>query len=151
MNQGIKAFFDNPESAIPVLESLVHRRKEMNTVSLDPGEALHAHALEGVLAYVKKQLHPTKSLKIVGVAIRANNGLVYSMKAPARHVDLKRLMREDGYEGPTEGNERDGFLLSNGSFCRRVAAGALARRTGQLQSEDKKFVHGGHFTSEDLW
>ena len=145
MDKQIQAFCEEPQQVIDMLAAEVKEYQGLD------GSEQYVDRMSGAIKYIQKMLHPAKSLKIVGVAIRADNGLVYSMKAPARHVDLKRLMREDGYEGPTEGNERDGFLLSNGSFCRRVAAGALARRTGQLQSEDKKFVHGSHFTSEDLW
>jgi hypothetical protein len=88
-------------------------------------------------------------LRIVGVALRLPDEYINPMlsaPAPARHDRLLRLYRR--LTGATH-TDRDaqGFLLSDGTFCRRKAAWALARRNGQLKGE----VKGDTFTSENVW
>lgn len=86
-------------------------------------------------------------LKIVRAAIRVDHGAIFSLPIPARHYDLIQKLRESGYEGPVQG-DRQGFLLSDGRFVMRKAAGALARKNGQLKN-GKQIA--AVFTSEDVW
>lgn len=88
-----------------------------------------------------------ESLRIVRAAIRIDYGAVFSLPIPARHHDLIRKLREEGYEGPVHG-DRQGFLLSDGSFVMRKTAGSLAARNGQLRNGKQI---SGVFTSEDVW
>lgn len=99
-------------------------------------------------------LEPTVSaateqpLRIEAAAIRDIDGKVWSVPPPGRHPDVIRLMRESGYAGPVSGNDLQGFLLSNGKFCRRIPAMRVARKAGQLKG-GKSIA--SVLTSEDLW
>lgn len=86
-------------------------------------------------------------LKVVAAAIRDVDGRVWSVDPPGRHRDVINLMRESGYTGPVNGQDQQGFLLSDGRFARRKAAGPIARKAGQLKGE----LIGSVLTSEDLW
>ena len=87
-------------------------------------------------------------LKIVATAIRGVDGKVWSVPQPGRHHQVIALMRESGYEGPVSGEDQQGWLLSNGNFCRRRAGLSVARRAGQLKNG---VIAGSILTSEDLW
>lgn len=87
-------------------------------------------------------------LRVVAAAIRDDEGKVWSLPAPARHYQVIRFMRESGYVGGVNGPDQQGFLLSDGRFARRKAAGPVARKAGQLK--DGKLI-GSVLTSEDLW
>ena len=88
------------------------------------------------------------SLRIDAAAIRDIDGNVWSLPQPARHHDVIRLMRESGYAGPVSGQDQQGFVLSDGRFCRRKAALSVAKRAGQLKGGK---VIGSQVTTEDLW
>lgn len=89
-----------------------------------------------------------KELTIVRAAIRtAPHDAIFSLPIPARHHDCIRELRESGYEGPVQG-DRQGFLLSDGRFVMRKAAGSLARKNGQLKNGKQI---SSIFTSEDIW
>lgn len=88
-----------------------------------------------------------QDLKIVRAAIRVDHGAIFSLPIPARHHDLVRELREIGYKGPVQG-DRQGFLLNDGRFVMRKAAGAIARKNGQLRN-GKQIANT--FTSEDVW
>lgn len=87
-------------------------------------------------------------LTIVAAAIRDVDGVVWSLPQPARHYQIIQHMRESGYAGPVSGEDQQGWLLSDGRFCRRKAGYHVARRAGQLK--DGKMI-GSVLTSEDLW
>lgn len=87
-------------------------------------------------------------LSIESAAIRDIDGKVWTLPQPARHHDVIRLMRESGYTGPVSGQDQQGFLLSNGIYCRRKAAYSVAKKSGQLKNG--KMI-GSQITTEDLW
>ena len=89
----------------------------------------------------------SSALRIVRAAIRIQFDGIFSLPIPARHHDLIRELRERGYTGDVQG-DRQGFLLSDGRFVMRKAAGALARRNGQLKNGKQI---SSTFTSEDVW
>lgn len=86
-------------------------------------------------------------LLVVKAAIRTDDGRVWSVDAPGRHYDVIVIVRESGYMGPI-GGDRQGFVLSDGRFVGRKAAGTVARKAGQLKNG--KLI-GSVLTSEDLW
>ena len=90
---------------------------------------------------------PDEQLRIVRAAIRDRNGGIHSVPPPGRHRDVIKLMREHGVEGHIS-QESQGFLLSNGQFCRRGPAARIALRAGQLKN-GKQIA--SVLTSEDLW
>lgn len=86
-------------------------------------------------------------LLIVRAAIRGDFNGIHSVPQPGRHCDVIRDMRESGYDGSVHG-DRQGFLLSDGSFVTRRDAMQIAINAGQLV--------GGRsisstLTTEDLW
>lgn len=87
-------------------------------------------------------------LRIVAAAIRDIDGNVWQIPQPARHHDVIRLMRESGYTGPVSGKDQQGFVLSNGRYCRRAAALSVAKKARQLKGG--KLI-GSQVTTEDLW
>ena len=87
-------------------------------------------------------------LRIEAAAIRDIDGKVWSLPRPARHHDVIRSMREAGYVGPVNGVDQQGFVLSDGRYCRRKAAWHVAEDAGQLKNG--KMV-GPQLTTEDLW
>lgn len=89
-----------------------------------------------------------KDLKIVSAAIKDIDGKVWTLPQPKRHHDVIKLMRDAGYEGPVAGPDQQGFLLSNGMFCRRKAAMRVAEEAGQIIGGK---TIGSVLTSEDLW
>ena len=87
-------------------------------------------------------------LSIVSAAIKDIDGKVWSVPQPGRHHNIIALMRESGYVGPVAGKDQQGFILSNGNFCRRYAALGVAYKSGQLKNGT---TIGSVITSEDLW
>lgn len=88
------------------------------------------------------------SLRIEAAAIRDIDGKVWSLPQPSRHHDVIRHMRENGYAGPVSGQDQQGFVLSDGRYCRRKAALSVAKKAGQLKGG--KLI-GSQVTTEDLW
>lgn len=87
-------------------------------------------------------------LRIESAAIRDIDGNVWSLPQPARHHDVIRFMRESGYTGPVSGIDQQGFILSDGRFCRRKAAYSIAKKADQLKHGT---MIGSQVTTEDLW
>jgi hypothetical protein len=85
-------------------------------------------------------------LKVVAAAIRDIDGEVFSVPAPGRHCDVIRLMAEKGRKCPPL--DCQGFLLSDGRFCRRKPAKFIAERAGQLLERASKLAE---LFSEDVW
>ena len=91
------------------------------------------------------------ALRILAAAIQTDDGAIHYQPAPARHHDIIRQLREDGYEGPVQDDHqhsRQGFLLSNSKFANRKQAKHIALRAGQVIGGKTK-AHT--MTSEDLW
>lgn len=85
---------------------------------------------------------------IVASAIRDIDGKVWSVPSPGRHHDVIALMRNEGYNGPVNQIDQQGFLLSNGMFCRRKAAMRVAEKANQIKNGKPI---SSVLTSEDLW
>jgi hypothetical protein len=86
-------------------------------------------------------------LRIVAAAIRTGDGLVHSLPPPARHHDLvHRLL--DAFNHPCAAEDEQGFLLSNGRFCRRKPAKRIARKAEQLLARASNL---DDLYSEDVW
>jgi hypothetical protein len=87
------------------------------------------------------------NLRVVAVAIHTPDGLVFTKEAPARHHDVIRLMTGKGIE--TMGSDvAQGFLLSDGRFCRRKPAKLIARKANQLLPRACDLEE---LFSEDVW
>ncbi len=104
-------------------------------------------SLKQMLAVYEVPQPRREDLRIVACAIRAADGSVFSLPAPARHHDVIRLMNEHNQEA-TGPDITQGFLLSNGKFCRRKPAKAIAERAGQLLKRAKDLPE---LYSEDVW
>lgn len=87
-------------------------------------------------------------LKIECAAIKDIDGKVWSVPRPGRHYNVIQLMRESGYQGPVNGPDQQGFILSNGNFCRRKAAMRVAENVNQIIGGKPI---GSVLTTEDLW
>lgn len=79
-------------------------------------------------------------------AYRPSDGLVHSMPPPARHHDVVHRLHELGHK-QVQGDEQ-GFLLSDGRFCRRKPAKRIARDAGQLLA---RACNLDDLYSEDVW
>lgn len=91
-----------------------------------------------------------EELRIVAAAILDDAGKTWTLPPPARHHDIINWMRATGYAGGIFGTNGDqqGFLLSNGMYCRRRPALRVAKKAGQIKNCK---IIGGVLTSEDLW
>lgn len=86
-------------------------------------------------------------LRVVSVAIRTEDGMIHSLPAPARHFQVVQLLTENhGYKQTTM--EDQGFLLSDGRFCRRKPAKYIAEKAGQLLD---RALDSPYLFSEDVW
>ncbi len=86
-------------------------------------------------------------LRVVAVAIRDENGGVHTLPAPARHHDVNREMASKDIR-TTGPDIEQGFLLSDGRFCRRKPAKYIAEKAGQLLPRASKLAE---LFSEDVW
>lgn len=87
------------------------------------------------------------ALIVVAAAVRLPDGRVFSLPSPARHHDVIHMLhREHGIE--QRGDHEQGFLLSDGRFCRRAPAKLVAERAGQLLP---RAMHLKDLYSEDVW
>jgi len=85
-------------------------------------------------------------LAIVAAAVRLPDGLVCSLPRPARHFNVIRSLASHGID--QQGNHEQGFLLSDGRFCRRTPARMVAEKAGQIlptAGQTKELF------SEDVW
>jgi len=83
---------------------------------------------------------------IVGVAIRGTMpGCHFSLKKPARHHDVIRMMVDNGAETPITGEQ--GFVTARGRFLNRREALEYAISMKQLIRRP----HSTLLFSEDLW
>ena len=84
---------------------------------------------------------------VVAAAVRTSDGRVFSVRRPGRHHDVVHMMVER-FGIPQTGDQEQGFLLSDGTFCRRAAARTVAEQAGQLlpRAMDLKELY-----SEDVW
>jgi len=85
-------------------------------------------------------------LTVERAAILALDGKVWSVPRPGRHHDVIRVMKQEGYDTPIQGEQ--GFLLSDGRFARRTSALTVARRANQLI---RKTNPQHMLFSEDVW
>jgi hypothetical protein len=86
-------------------------------------------------------------LRVVAAAVRTDEGLVHTLPRPARHHDVVRLLAES-FDHPGRGTDEQGFLLSDGSFCRRRRARFVAEEAGQLLPRASDLAE---LYSEDVW
>lgn len=86
-------------------------------------------------------------LKVDCVAIRDDYGRVWSLPRPARHHTVIIDMHNKGFNGRLSG-DRQGFLLTDGSFATRARAKEIATEAGQLINGK---TISNILTSEDLW
>ena len=84
---------------------------------------------------------------IVGVAIKAEDGTVYSLSKPNRHGAVIVKMVHEGCQKPVTKNAIQGFILDDGDFVDRSVGLEIAKKNGQYKP---KYVRGKLF-SEDLW
>lgn len=86
-------------------------------------------------------------LRVVAAAVRMSDGRVFSLPPPARHYNIIHMMA--GVLGiPQTGDQEQGFLLSDGRFCRRKPARIIAERAGQLLPRAMDLLE---LYSEDVW
>ena len=85
--------------------------------------------------------------RIAAAAILTSDGLIHSMSPPARHHDIvHRLIDAFGHKCCAE--DEQGFLLSDGTFCRRKPAKRIATEAGQLLPRAMDLPE---LYSEDVW
>lgn len=89
-----------------------------------------------------------EKLKIVGVAIKTDDGNVFHLNRPNRHSDLISYIRNVvGYTGCIYGEDRQGFILNDGTFVNRIDSIPIAKESGQLKGP----MINPFLASVDLW
>lgn len=85
-------------------------------------------------------------LKVVAVAILAEDGTVFQMPPPYRHHNIIRMMSDQGR------SKRDmwdqGFVLSDGTYADRIEAKKIAVAANQLLERASKL---NELFSECVW
>lgn len=81
---------------------------------------------------------------IAGVAIRYEDGRVFSLPRPYRHHNLIRMMAYLGEPIPINGDQ--GFVTNKGRWLRRIPARVLAISSAQVPVDSS-----GPLFSEDVW
>lgn len=89
------------------------------------------------------------NLLVVAAAILDIDGKLWTLPSPNRHHDIISFMRQSGYTGPVNKPDQQGFLLSNGIFCRRKPALKVAKEANQLKNG--KSISSSMLFSEDVW
>lgn len=89
----------------------------------------------------------TSELRVVAAAVLTSDGLIHSLPAPARHHNVVHRLAEV-FDHPSMDSDEQGFLLSDGTFCRRRAAKIVARNAGQLLERASDLAE---LFSEDVW
>lgn len=89
---------------------------------------------------------PEQPLTVVAAVLLLEGGFILTAPPPARHCDLIRKFAGLTGQGFVD-LDAQGFLLSNGTFCRRAPAGVIAAAAGQLET----LQHPPNLYSEDLW
>jgi len=87
-----------------------------------------------------------EELRVVAAAIRKRSGIVFTLPPPARHGGIIYAMAKAGVEAPIL--DEQGFLLNDGTFCKRGRAFRVASDAGQII---KKTAPTDLLFSEDLW
>ncbi len=85
--------------------------------------------------------------KIVSVAIKAKEGLIFSLPKPNRHVDIIRLLFLVEIDPLVASNGEEGFLTSEGRFVDRIEAAQIALFSGQVAA----LLLPPKLRTEDLW
>jgi hypothetical protein len=85
-------------------------------------------------------------LRVVAAAVLTRDGVIHSLPPPDRHHKIVHRLADLGHK-QVEGDEQ-GFLLSDGRFCRRKAAKHIAREAGQLL---ERASASEELFSEDVW
>jgi hypothetical protein len=80
---------------------------------------------------------------VVAAAVRTDDGVIHSMKSPARHHHILHALHSFG----TAARGEQGFVLNNGTFVNREMAGQIAIVSGQI----KELAHPPKLYTEDLW
>lgn len=92
---------------------------------------------------------PLDEQRLVGVAIRLDDGEVFSLPAPNRHHDvIREIRRARGMDVHVSG-DRQGFITDAGEFLSRKQALDVANIQGQIIKGPSAPVHG--LFSEDVW
>lgn len=86
------------------------------------------------------------SLQVVGVAIKAQDGTIYSLPPPNRHHNIIRLMTEAG-RSKLDMREQ-GFILSDHTYATREKAKIVAIAAKQLLPRASK---SKELFSECIW
>jgi hypothetical protein len=88
-----------------------------------------------------------ETLTVEAAAVRLRDGRVFSVPKPGRHCDVLHMMARD-HDIFQEEHDEQGFLLSDGTFCRRAPAKIIAEKAGQLLPRAMKLRE---LYSEDVW
>lgn len=88
----------------------------------------------------------TEGLRVETAAVLLPDGRVFTLPRPYRHCDVVRVMAYLGI--PQQGDHEQGFVLSNGRFCRRTPAKRIAQEAGQLL---ERAMNLSELYSEDVW
>ena len=88
---------------------------------------------------------------ITAAALMLQNGLVLSMKQPARHHDIMRAASDAGIPSEQICSAEQGFSSSHRPFVTRQQAVRIAREAGQLDKVRPKTGPASMLFSEDVW
>jgi len=87
--------------------------------------------------------------RIECAALRTEDGQVFSLPRPARHMDIIMHMAREGFMPDAIAKCEQGFTTDTLPFVRRPPALRIADRAGQLIREATAPAHG--LFSEDVW
>lgn len=106
----------------------------------------HSFIAEGQGVYSQAYRNAHEPLRVVAAAILTHDGMIHSMPRPARHDRIVHALHDLGH--PQVEADEQGFLLSDGRFCRRKGAKVIAKKAGQLLPRAYNLED---LYSEDVW
>lgn len=84
----------------------------------------------------------------VAAAVRTDDGVIHFMPPPHRHHHIVHALYRKNKKGEIiEAFGQQGFVMSDGTFAHRIAAGKAAIAAGLIE----KLQHPPNLYSEDLW
>jgi len=85
-------------------------------------------------------------IKAIAAAVMTDDGVIHFMPPPHRHHHTVHALHKES-EGLIVARGEQGFVMSDGTFADRMAAGKAAIASGQI----KELSHPPRLYSEDLW
>jgi len=89
-------------------------------------------------------------VKVIAAAVKTDDGVIHFMLPPHRHHHIVHALYKPQNEVENDLSvpcEKQGFVMSDGTFVDRIEAGKAAIGAGQINA----LSHPPRLYSEDLW